>query len=494
MTKDNIILHHTIGWFQLAAAVLLSLTTGSCTTDETSGFKDDQPVIVSAYVTESALTRATTYDDHGSIKSGTYYLCYPTSNAGTKTAEVVFKDGYGEAIVMRNQGKLTWKQIGDGNSDRTLGLTNVSPEKHDKYDGSTFYNNPIIFKDDEKQFLAGRYIPYGEENTNDILLASKSPYRPGTPQDHLSNYVHFELHHCMARVRVIVETRPNDASFDPLEGLLENAKVDITNVVLKPYSFIPYIGDKTTFTNVVAIYPKDGTLDGCKFNDINLLNTLDDDADKEWANMGNALDDDKKVVGQAFTTYDILLPPQQLRTDNDRPRLVITVQDDSKPNGVKTYSGILPHIMFDEQDNQLSLEFLAEHLLTIRTVISNDPPELIFMPVKVVEWVDKGEYDLTAQQAGIYNEADFKDMMKYYNEYNASKLLQYGYRKDNKWVFNIFRNLVFNNDEIEGQMPVKKEEDRDYSFDFNTWFTVKVDSKECTPEEFKALLSGNNMQ
>ena len=482
MTKGNIF-HHVI--CRLLPAVAMLLAAGSCTTGEISGSDDDQPVIVTAYATESALTRTVTYQDYGDVTSGTYYLAYPRNGLGPNFAEVEFgADGYGKAIAMPNRGQLTWKQIGNGNSDRSLGLTNVSPEKHNNYDKDNPYVNPIVFKDDETQFVAGRYIPYGELNTNDILLASKSQYRNGTTQDHTSNYVHFELHHCMARVRVIVETHPDKGSFDPLDGLLEKAMVDITNVVLKPYSFIPFIGDKTNFSDVVSI-SEDGTLNNCRFDNINLLNTLYD-ADSEWAETGN-LNQEEYPDGKYFTTYDILLPPQMLR-ENDRPRLVITVPDETKPNGVKTYSGVLPHVMFDDKDNQFQFEFLAEHLLTIRTMISNDLPELIFMPAKVVEWVDKGSFSLDAQQAGIYTENDFMRLIECYNGENPKKLLQFGTCKNDKWVFDIFSNLSLSGD-IAEQMKVENGK-QDYSFNFNTWYTVKVDGSQVTETKLKSILSG----
>ena len=488
MTKSNI-LHPTVGRLLPAVAVLLTLAS-SCRTDGDSVFEDDPPMIVSAHVAEAALTRAVEYKDHGEVTSGTFYLSYPQNNSGVNMAEVVFYEtGYGKATVMPERGPLTWKQIGNGTSDRSLGLTNVSPSKHNEYDKDNPYKNPIIFRDDETQFLAGRYIPYGdEEHTNDILLASKSPYKSETEttQDHTSNYVHFELHHCMARVRVIVETRSSDASFDPLEGLLEKARVDIGNVVCKPYSFTPYIGSSTSFADAVAICPAGSTMEGCTFESINLLNTLDEGADNEWAEKGDALDADGQVIGQAFTTYDILLPPQQLRTDENRPRLRITVKDNEK--GTKVYSGVLPHIMFNEKNNPLQFEFLAEHLLTIRTVISNDPPELIFMPVKVVDWVDKDRFGLEAKQAGIYDEEDFLNMIECYAKDDKTKLRRYGVFINGQWTFDIFRNLSLSRNAIEGKMKVE-EGKTDYSFNFNTWFTVKVDGKEYTEKELKTLLS-----
>lgn len=485
MTKGSNILHKTVCRL-LPVAAVLSLAAGSCSVDGTSGVADDdRPVIVTANAVESALTRVD-YVDSGPITSGKYYLNYPANTSGvTDVAEVEFDEtGYGRAMVMPGGGALTWKQIGDGNSNRTLCLTNVSPEKHNKYNPANPYQNPIVFKEDETQFVAGRYIPYGNENTNDILLGNKSQYRNETTQNHTSNYVHFELHHCMARVRVIVETHPGKDSFDPLDRLLDKAKVEITDVVLKPYSFTPYTANPV-LSDAVALYPTGQTMENyCTFEKISLLDSLDDETDG-WAETGS-LNGTEYPDGQYFTTYDILLPPQRLRNNDARPRLVITVNDEGKR---KTYSGVLPHVM-EKEGNQLQFEFLAEHLLTIRTVITNNPPELIFMPVQVVEWVDKGTFSLDAQQAGIYSEEDFNKMMEYYADYNKAKLLQFGkYKNNGTWEFGIFHNLTLSGDEIKGKMIVKDDKP-DYSFDFNTWFTVTVDDEPVTAPQLKSILSG----
>lgn len=464
MTNRNR-LYRTFGRLLLAAAALLPLAAGSCADDETPQTDNGQALAVSAYALESAVTRADDdpddpyYPDYGPVTSGIYYLSYPAVGATNRALAKVefglegYTEGYGHPTTMPGDGTLTWKNITSGSTQK-MQLFNVSPEKHKSYQVENPYpsNDELIFRADESQFVAGRYIPYNKEHTNDILWGSKTQTRD-------NRYLSFELNHRMARVRVIVETSPAEGSIEELD--LTKARVDITHIVRKPYSF--------SFANGTVSLKT--PFESNDFDSINLLNTLPKElgaqlagSDAQWAKIVEK-DPESELHPMEYTTWDVLLPPQALREDSSRPRLVITVPDDTKSRGVRSYSGPLPHVMYDKDENPLTLEFLSGYLLTIRTIITSDPPEMSFLPVKVVEWVDKGEYDLTGKQAGIYSEEDLKQIIEIYNQNpeNTAQLEPFGYLDKDGWHFNMFTTLKLKKADYAGKMPVKTP---DYGFNF----------------------------
>ena len=142
----------------------------------------------------------------------------------------------------------------------------------------------------------------------------------------------------------------------------------------------------------------------------------------------------------------------------------------------------------------MTLAFLKEHVLTIRTLITEAPPELVFMPVLVTEWVDKGEFSLEGHQAGIYKEEEFYDMIEQYQQNNVFQLARYGYKTEKDdgteekiWVFNIWHSLVLE-DRIKGSMVRNNGQD-DFEFNFNRYTVSLTDGTAVSTAGLKTLVT-----
>ena len=198
-----------------------------------------------------------------------------------------------------------------------------------------------------------------------------------------------------------------------------------------------------------------------------------------------------------------MLPPQGLFDDDRRSKLTITLA-----NGT-VYSGILPHAMeIDDNDPAhtepsypVALSFLREHILTIRTIVTEDPPELSFMPVKVVKWVDKGRFTLEAHQAGVYTAAEFYKLIEYYSANNEYQLTRYGPLVTEegtdvqKWAFDFFQSVVLEESKIKGMMK-RTNGQKDFSFNFHNYtiYIKKAGSepaKATSPEELYNMVTGS---
>ena len=197
------------------------------------------------------------------------------------------------------------------------------------------------------------------------------------------------------------------------------------------------------------------------------------------------------------TTPDFVLPPQSLLDDDERPRLVITLKDGD------VYSGILPHAMevvtgFDKNGTPVTypvaLAFLREHILTLRTVITEDPPALSFMPVTVIEWVDKGDFSLEGHQAGVYTSEDFMELVNNYDNYNEEQLERFGLNTGERWEFNFWGSAVIGNaDAVAGRMKVE-EGKKPFMFKFHGYKCI-IAGKEYSQDNqdaFIKLLQGTN--
>lgn len=448
----------------LCTAVYVS-SLYSCAADESFlpdiGNKD--AIIVSAEIAQELATRGN-YQEEGDITTGTYYLTYPAApNGNNAVATVDFdKEGTkGLGIVTTPDGdELNWTLVGNG-ANPFFYLDNVQ-KSLDKNNGS----DPItVTFGDNNPYIAALYDT--EEGKNDLLWGKKQVQRN-------DKNISFDLHHYMSRIRVEITADETNASEGDLD--LSNAEVGISSIVHTPVSYNRldgslYLGDNPAHSSLI------------------IVNTNNENAQIGWAKIKKVND---KVT--QYITKDFVLPPQGLLEDENRPKLIIRLKD-SEGKIKKTYSGILPHAMEiiypedKEHPYPVSFYFLKEHIITIRTKITEAPPELAFMPVQVIEWVDKGNFTLEGHQAGIYLAKDFTELISYYGgengKYNEFQLARYGYIKGDKWVFNIFSQIELEKSEIAGKMKVT-EGKKDYSFDFHG-YTIYVKDGNNTPKELKGL-------
>ena len=475
----------------VAAAAVLAFAAASCSSDADSGpsqpsqpslsDEDDRPVRISAQVSQEVLTRANGYyQESGAVTRGEYYLTYESKDSSNSVATVDFDSaeaadtGVGIATAPTGDA-LTWKQIA-AKSNVTFCLDNVLPESDTKADDPDTPQTTVTFGtgDGENPFVAAPFDR--EKGTNDLLWGEKN-VTVNTKK------IEFDLHHCMSRVKVQV-TADKTYATDDEELDLSKATVEITQLVLTPESFNRLdgtlaLGESPQYETLTLVKEGEGWV-------------LPEGSDVETPEGPDAESGTENI--EMRTTIDYVLPPQNLREDSERPRLVIKLE-----NG-DTFSGILPHVM--EVDGSyakpypVALAFLREHVLTLRTVISADPPQLSFMPVTVVEWVDKGSFELDGHQAGIYSAADFVDLITQYNAGKKFQIARYGYvaKPDEGeyagqeiWIFNFWNHVSLTSAQIK---KMTNPSEKDFIFSTNG-FTISVDGQPVTAERLKQMVTGN---
>ena len=452
-------------FFHFATAVLLTAAVG-CTSESgiVAGPGEGDPVRVGAEVARQINTRG--YQESGKVTYGIYYLTYPLNSGESNVANVNFNvegstPGVGMVIVPPGK-ELKWIDV--GGSTPTFYLDNV---KADYVDAAESTLTDIVFNEDNP-FVAGLFDLDQEQPANDLLWGSSMV-------SHGVKTVNFDLHHYMSRVRVQVSVdRENEKEDGDLD--LEGATVSISSLVHKPYSY-----NRLNGTMSLGESPAYAA-----------LNMVEEGVD--WAKIEDV---DKDGINDIYTTADFVLPPQGLLENELRPVLTITLKNGS------TYSGILPHAMeiVDEAHPSggypVALYFLKEYILTIRTVITEEPPTLAFMPVKVVEWVDKGDFTIEAHQAGIYTAEEFRKLINYYGTNNEYQLVRYGKLNEEtgKWVFDFFHSVMLNYNEINGCMKDRSSGQKDFSFNFNGYSVYilrpgDTEPKETTPGELYRIVNG----
>ena len=411
----------------------------SCSGEEVTvdaGAGSGQPITVSAEVARQLYTRG--YQSEGVVSDGVYYLTYP-SNSGNGVATVTFgrpepRDDIGFVTTADGQG-LEWNMVGSG-ANPVFYLDNVSPE----LDARNEANLVDINFGNDNPYVAGLFDL--EDGTNDLLWGTKQVGRD-------SKSIDFDLHHNMSRIRVEVTVDKTNAFENELD--LEGARVEISSLLQTPLSYNRLDGSLT-----LGAAPED-------YSSLVLVDAAENEK-LDWAGEP----EDKGDNVWVYTTKDFVLPPQGLLEDERRPQLTI------KTRQGKVYQGILPHAMevvYPDKENPypVTLYFLKEHILTIRTKITQAPPELSFMPVQVIDWVDKGNFTLEGHQAGLYLTNDFYSLCSYYGTNNEFQLERYGYidPKTDTWVFNVFQGgIVLDLARIKGTMKPAAGQ-RDYRFEFN---------------------------
>lgn len=429
---------------------------------------------VTAALAGQTYTRANQDEDEGRVVDGRYYLSYPATDNVYTVAIVDFDkqktETEGLGIVSSLDGEeLAWNKIGGSPVD--FYLDNV---------GNEYGSSSLVTFNDDNPFVAGLFD--FENGSNDLLWGEKSVYRN-------TKTLNFDLHHCMSRIRVQVQVAKSDQSVDDIT--LDDATVEITNLYTTPRTYNRLDGvlspadDAETASVVVVSY------------------------DEEYEKYGwESISTSEENSDITYLSQDIVILPQSLAEDVNRPQLKITLS-----NG-KVYSGILPHAMLianSETDNSLNypvtLAFLREHILTIRTLITEEPPQLAFMPVWVTDWVDKGEFTLEAHQSGVYTASEFSKLIGYYQDHNEYQLVRYGYlftpegTDTQKWLFNIFSSVVLQFDDIYNKMKPQtvvgeKGKTKDFEFVFNN-YAVYIEKEgesemtQVTESQLYAIVTGN---
>lgn len=409
--------------------LLSSAIFGGCSQEDSSlpGNLEEpsDPVRVGGKISSAFSSRA--YQKSGTVSDGQYYLTYTSKNPEAyQVATVNFGNPASPStgiVTTYDYDELRWDMVG-GSGNTLMFLDNVKGS-----DSGVVNNTSINFTPDYRPFVAAVFDSI--QGSNDLLWGSIETIRG-------SKRINFPLYHNMSRLRVIVTADATNEVFGGEVGLDDGATVKLTNIGSTPESYNRlngelYLGEDPVYDNLVLV---DNT----------------ENRTMPWSHTYNPEPTNPSV--KTFITHDFVLPPQLLRDNEERPRLVITT------SAGKVFSGYLPNAMLVEYPDQdapypVALAFLSKHILTIQTEISQDPPELIFMPVKVIDWVDKGEWLLEGHQAGIYLRSDFMDLLSYYQAGNIYQLARFGFEDNNGlWTFNFWGGTVLYFNQIANSMPL----------------------------------------
>lgn len=422
----------------------------------------DEQVGVTAGISHVSQSRA--YQAEGQVTDGVYNLTFPTTTDNQyNVGEVRFglsenpQIGY---VTLPGNLPLKWLSVGGG-STPTLYLDNIPRDISDAVSRTT-----VNFNGATNPYVAAPFDSIG--GSNDLLWGAKMFQRnAGT--------LHFDLQHAMSRVRLMITADNSNGVID-----LKDATVKITKLNQTPLSFDRLEGTLALDSDLAA------------YSDLVFVSP---DAKLDWIHQYSPSED--KVV---YQSPDFVLPPQDLLQDQNRPQLIITLADGT------VYSGILPSAMLindgthPEPSYPVALSFLSQYVLTIRTIVTDEPPSLSFMPVYVMKWVDKGTYDEEAHQSGIYTAAEFYKLIEYYNKGNVFQLDRYGKQKDVNgseiWHFDFWHGVTLDYDLIKGKMK-PNDTAGPFTFVFNNYsISVKYndadnDIQTVTPSVLYDIVTGN---
>ena len=463
--------------------IFSAVCLASCAVDE----MDDRPereemtsddIRIGAAVKANIATRG--YKPSGTVDSGEYILTYPFTQrivSGDTTYTYQLADvRFGERGI-EDIGFVTSEKK-NGGERVNLKWSDVSLRKSpggNKPQSAIFYmdNVPVSlhdttatpYKDYRGQYVmfptegpipfeAGRFDDV--EGTNDLLWGTAS-----APKN--AKRVDFELHHNMARVKVIIDVKPREENPNIMVDLTKVAKLEITNLVLRPESF-----DRTTGNLLLPVVSDPQPLKLVDIDNRGQVNSEDlpwvPTKDNQPYETITESQGDKTYSFHRYTAADFVLPPQELVNDSNRPTLKLTIpakylgvldQGVDKDDPV-TFEASLPQNMYvpaegDGSQNSrppMPLSFMKEHVLTIRATVGPPDMQLEFAPVYVEDWVGVGDQNITGQQAGIYNNTDFYNFLDYYQAGNTVLLEKYGYKNGtddeghDKWVIMFWSRTI----------------------------------------------------
>lgn len=397
----------------------------SCSGEEEMMRRGEGTVRISANVVRTVETRA--YQAQGEVESGLFLMTYPNyaDNTTYSVCDVNFYNGYG--VTTTTAGKeLKWQEIGslaDNDNSTVFYLDNVPRPAADP--GAI----EVQLTDAYNPFTARVFDE--TDGSNDLLWGTVEP------KLFAEENIVIPLQHRMSRVSVVVtvdNSADNAAHID-----FSQASVKITHVVHKGISY-------SRLTGTIDLGPDP------VYEDLQLATRGD------WQSVN---DDETNSEIKYFETKNFALPPQQLLTDENRPRLVLEVPQ--ADGSVRSYSGVLPRVM-TVNGSPAMFGFDAGKNLTLRVKISADLLRIETIFATVQDWVDKGTFLVTGSQAGIYADAQISSLISVYNSGNATDLRRFGYLDGDTWVFNVFTVLTLSESEMAGAMA----NGPDFRFDLNS--------------------------
>lgn len=486
---------HKSKWY-VGTVLSLSALLSSCSDERFDspwfGADDSDAIRIGAAIKPNVYSRG--YIGSGTVTEGDFYLTYPFSQKYSsgdtiytyKLADARFgtigAESMGFVTYVNNENKtvdLKWSDISlrkGTPGSAVFYLDNVSPNLNDKTRNNN--DNEVVFRENEEiPFQAGVFNK--EQGINDLLWGTAEAQKN-------TKKIDFILHHCMSRLRVIINVKPRTDN-GAIVDLSHVAKVEITNLHQRPESF-----DRTTGNLILPLETE--------YEPLTLVEITDENQENDGNMIWESVVDDESVTSDVetwpakiYTSQDFVLPPQELINDSDRPTLRVTIP--AKYAGLKedtdvVYEAFLPQNMYASDNGQddegtsnrrpMPLSFLREHILTLNATIGPPEMELQFAPVYVEDWIDMGEHSITGQQAGIYNNDDFFNFLEVYKAGNTVLLEKYGYKSgtddkgNDKWIIMFWsRSINLEREDIDGYLEGHVHEDIPFSFSFNN-YVLKV--------------------
>lgn len=375
------------------------------------------------------------YQESGTVNEGNFFLTYPlTSDIKTEEQpyniiQVVFKEATGIALVPEG-GELKWENIGYD-----------SP----KTQATTFYLDNFAFGNQTDTLIDLKNNPvYDAARLDKTTGANDLLWGTFSVDNRNDRTLGFNLYHRMSRfsVKILVDNSEMNENLN-----LADAKVELSDVIISAESYNRIKGELS-----LSSQPLYST-----------LSIIDDSQD--WSINGEPLSENPDIF--CYKSLDFVIPPQELKKDLTRPKIIITVPKENENPMV--YEAVLPTTMTVESQSggskiPMTLAFLKGLNLSLTVKLNSRLPEITFMPVTVGDWYEHSNISLSANQAGIYSEEDFYSLIEAFLDGDSSVLKRYGYQKeDNSWKFNIYIDgLTPDFGQIEGKLNGK-----DFSFDFH---------------------------
>lgn len=416
-------------YHQIILSVTILLALSGCSTAEPDKETEDilGRVKIGAAISGIGNTGTRGYQEEGKVLSGNMNLTFLNKDREFEVGSVAFENGIGYASRIDNSRFIDLKWV-------DLSTTEESSRQYSFY----LDNLPAAYGTDvnislpeENPFHASVFDEV--EGSNDLLWGALLDIER-------SPTLSFDLNHVMSRfcLRVYFD---NSNGFERLTP--ESAK--ISNLFQHAVSF-----DRLTGTLGLDENPDE--------EDFILVTDYDSWDRKE------VIENNKTV--NYYVSPDFVIPPQNF-VSNKRPRLTVVLS-----NG-ESYSGLFPLAMTLVGENNVMtpwmMSFLRGYKLTLTVMISNGGQSLQFMPVTLLEWVDKGIKNLTGSQAAIEDEEGMKALINAYNGRKVEEFYKWGYKNGDIWIFNIFQNLEFSLKSGE-----KMEEQKDLPYEFNIYNSTVI--------------------
>lgn len=464
----------------------------SCVADEDFDLDAGNPedvVSFRAAVTPVTATRANHYIAEGEISEGTFGVLYkaPTQlssswpNLQITCDHATVDFGYDEGpttgfAYYESDGKrkdLKWSKVyGKGTSSVPFFMHNVTDPSTYTWDN---YGNTMTFKRGADGHYPYYFSPLDKVNgTNDLLCGT-------VDATNKTGKIVIPMNHVMSLLKINVEVF---ASSDEFFVDLSRAEVTFGNILTEISMFAPY-------RHTEFFYGSSSPPQGQQA--VPKIATMIDPEDRTnlcWDGepvAGSVTTEDGVFSKMTYSTKEFVVPPQSVPYNSSakRPMLSVRVPKEDAvgsqgADGYVTYSGYIPDIMFETDANgnitgwtPLTMAFKSGYEVTITASINSPETELSFAPVKVETWVDKGVYNLSPKQSGIYKPEQFYAMAEYYKAGRFDEMERFGYwDADGNFVVQFWANVALDMNRINGCM--KGGHGTPFYFMFNN-YTVTLD-------------------